>query len=335
MVEHLTSALGRRRLLRGGLALAGLSVLAGCRVESPQPSPRPARIGVLSAHAMDPSAEGTAFRAALRDLGYTEGRNLVLTFRLAGQPETLASAAAELIGQGVNVIVTVEDEATHAAKDASATVPIVMTDTREPVRAGLIASLARPGGNVTGLTSLTAELGPKRLELLRLAVPSVRRVAFLWQARTDEPPELGELQAAAQGMGLRLLPVSFRAPGNLALPLAELDGPVDGAIVLTLGSARADGARITALLNATRLPAIYDAGTFVHAGGLMSYGAKTPELFRRAATYVDKILKGTKPADLPVEQPTTFDFSINLKTARTLGLMIPESVLQQATEVIQ
>jgi putative ABC transport system substrate-binding protein len=231
--------------------------------------------------------------------------------------------------------VTVDDDATRAAKNASTTVPIVMADSRDPVRADLIASLARPGGNVTGLTSLTAELGPKRLELLRLALPSVRRVAFLWQARTDEPPDLRELQPAAEGMGVQLLPVSFRAFGNVALPLAGLEGSVDGIIVLTLGSARADAARITALLNVTRLPAIYDAGTFVHADGLMAYGANTPELFRRAATYVDKILRGTRPADLPVEQPTTFDFVINLKTAQAIGLTIPPSVLQQATEIIQ
>ena len=328
-------ARGRRRFLRGSLALAGASLLAGCGVVPPQPSPRSAKIGVFSDSALDPSPEGTAFSAALRDLGYVEGRNLALAFRFAGQPTTLASDAAALIAQGVDVIVTVDDEATRAVRDASAAVPIVMADSRDPVRAGLIASLGRPGGNVTGVTSLMAVLGSKRLELLRAVAPGVSRVAFLWAAHTGDLPDLREVEAAAQGMGVQLVPVIVTATRNMALPLAGLSVPVDGMIVFTVASARADATRIVASLNATRLPAIYDAGSFAHAGGLMAYGANTPELFRRAATYVDKILRGAKPAELPVEQPTTLDFVINPKAAQALGLTIPQSVLQQATEVVQ
>ena len=289
---------------------------------------------MLSGHALDPSPEGAAFRVALRDLGYAEGQNLSLAFRYAGLPETLVSAAAELIGQGADVIVTVDDEATRAARDVSSTVPIVMADSRDPVRAGLIASLARPGGNVTGLTSLTAALGPKRLELLHEAAPGASQIAFLWHTRTGDSPDLREMQAAADRMGVQLIPVISEVL-NMALPLTGLPAPVDGVIVSTLGSARADAARVAASVNTMRLPAIYDAGSFPQAGGLMAYGANTPALFRRATTYVDRILKGAKPADLPVEQPTTFDFVINRKAAQELGLTLPESVLQQATEVIQ
>jgi putative ABC transport system substrate-binding protein len=325
----------RRRFLRGGLGLAGLGLLAGCGVVPSQPLPRSAKIGVLSTLALDPSPEGTAFREALRDLGYAQGRNLALAFRSAGQPETLASAAAELIGQGVDVMVAVDDEATRAARDASDTVPIVMADSRDPLGAGLIASLGRPGGNVTGLASLTVALGPKRLELLRAAAPGVSRVAFLWWARTGGLPDMRDLQTAAQAMGVQVIPVIERSATDAALSLVGLHDPVDGIIMLSLASARSGAARIAASLDAMHLPAIYDAGSFAHAGGLMAYGADTPGLFRRAATYVDKILKGAKPADLPVEQPTTFDLVINLKTAQTLGLTIPVSVLQQATEVIQ
>jgi len=325
----------RRQLLRGGLALAGMGLLAGCGALPSQPSPRSAKVGVLSTNALDPSPEGTAFREALRDLGYVEGQNLTLSFRLAGQPEPLRSAATDLIGQGVGVIVTVEDEATRAARDASDAVPIVMADSRDPVRAGLIASLGRPGGNVTGLTSLTVDLGPKRLELLRAAAPGIARVAFLWSARTGGLPDVHELQAAARGMGVEVIPVLERNATTIGMSLGGLDARVDGMIVFTFASARPDAARIVAALNRTRLPAIYDAGSFARAGGLMAYGASTPELFRRAAAYVDRILKGAKPAELPVEQPTTFDLIVNLRTAQALGLTIPQSVLQQATEVIQ
>lgn len=325
----------RRRLLRGGLGLGGLVLLAGCAAPPPRTPPRPARVGMLSSNGLDPSPEGTAFREALRDLGYVEGQNLTLSFRLAGLPETLRSAATDLIGQGVGVIVTVEDEATLAARDASDAVPIVMADSRDPVRAGLIASLGRPGGNVTGLTSLTVDLGAKRLELLRAAAPGVARVAFLWVARTGGLPDVQDLQAAARGMGVEVIPVLERSATTIGLALGGLDAQVDGIIVFTLASGRSDAARIAASLNRTRLPTIYDAGSFARAGGLMAYGASTPEMFRRAAGYVDRILKGAKPAELPVEQPTKFDFVVNLRTAQALGLAIPPSVLDQATEVIQ
>jgi putative ABC transport system substrate-binding protein len=327
-------ARGRRQFLQRTLALAGTSLLAGCRAVPP-PSSRSVKIGVLSIQAIDPSPEGTAFRAALRELGYAEGQNLALVFRRAGLPETLTSTAAELVGQGVDVIVTMDDEATQAARHASDTVPIVMVDSIDPVHTGLIASLGRPGSNITGLTSLAAALGPKRLELLRALTPGVSRVAFLWWARTGEPPDLRVLRAAAQGMGVQIVPVIDRNTTNMTLALAGLANPVEGIIVLTLASARADAARLVASLNETRLPAIYDGGSFARAGGLLAYGANTPELFRRSAGYVDKILKGAKPAELPVEQPTKFDLIVNLKAASALGLTVPASILQQATEIIQ
>jgi putative tryptophan/tyrosine transport system substrate-binding protein len=324
---------GRRHFLWGSLGVAGLALLAGRGAVSPRPALRSARIGVVLGNSLDPSPEGVAFRDALKDLGYVEGQNLALTFRLAGQPAAVARAAAELIDQGVDVIVTVEDEATRAVMSASDRVPIVMADSRDPIGSGLIASLARPGGNVTGLTSLAAALTPKHLELLRTAAPGVSRVALLWHARSTGLPDLSAVQSAAQTMGVQLAPMLVRSTMNVEI--AGLGPSVDGIIVLPLTSARPDALRVATAVNATRLPAIYDAGAFARAGGLLAYGANSPALFRRAAFYVDRILKGAKPADLPVEQPTTFDFVVNLKTAQTLGITLPATVLQQATEIIQ
>jgi putative tryptophan/tyrosine transport system substrate-binding protein len=322
----------RRRFLRSGLALVGSSLLAGCAPPAPT---RYIRIGVLSGNAIDPSPEGTALRAALRDLGYIDGRNLSLTFRTARLPETLARESTGLVRQGVDAIVTVDDEATRAARDASQTIPVVMADSSDPVRSGLIASLRRPGGNVTGVTSLTATLASKRLELLRAATPGISRVALLWVAPTGGPPDLRDVQAAAHGMGVQIIPVVARSTTNVASPLRELSHPVDAVIVFTLPSIRTDAVRVAAMLGATGLPTIYDAGSFAHAGGLMAYGASSPHLFRRAAVYVDKIVKGARPADLPVELPTTFDCVVNFKTARDLGLTIPPSVLLQLTDSVQ
>jgi putative ABC transport system substrate-binding protein len=329
----------RREFMQGALALAGFSLLSGCGMlppGTPQP-PKVARIGVLGALTFEPSAESAAFRQALRDLGYSEGQNLAIMARFGASPEGLANNAAELVGLNVDAIVAYEDGAIRAAQDATATTPIVMADSSDPVRDGLIASLARPARNVTGLTSLAGPLRAKRLEILKHTVPGLARVAVVWVSDSEQAPDLRELQEAASALGVQLSFLTARRPDLLGSSFADtIQGPVDGLIMLADSSTRAGFSRSFANFAAEkRLPAIYEARGLAQDGGLMAYGPNLPEQFRRSASYVDRILKGAKPADLPVEQPTRFDFVVNLKTAQTLGLTIPESVLQQATEIIQ
>jgi ABC-type uncharacterized transport system substrate-binding protein len=281
-----------------------------------------------------------AFRQGLRDLGYIEGQNLVIEYRYAeGTPERLPDLAAELVRLPVEVIVAGGRNTIRAAQDATRTIPIVMAGTGDAVAFGFVASLARPGGNITGLSDLGAELPAKRLELLKEIVPQSARIAVLTNpAGPLHVSWMPNLTAAAQTLGVQLHVVEVRQAEELASAFAALaQARADALLVvsdpLLLNRQRA---RIVADLAAQhRLPAMYDWREYVDAGLLMSYGPSQLDMQRRTAVYVDKILKGAKPADLPVEQPTTFELVLNLKTAKELGLTIPPTLLLQATEVIR
>ncbi len=336
-MAHLHGRLNRRQFLRGSLALASLGLLSGCGMlpsQGQQPAKVP-RIGYLGNGFPGGSTE-EAFLEGLRDLGYVEAQNIGIEWRFAeGRDERLPELAAELIGLPVDLILAAGPAATLAAKNAPTTLPIVMCFGGDPIGLGLIASLARPGGNVTGLAALTSELGAKRLELFAEALPGVSRVAALWDA-TAGPAARASLDTAARSLKLQLQPLDVRGPD-------DFDGAFEAAIIgraeaLFLAETpmfTAYRRRLADLAASSRLPATAAGKEYAEAGALLTYGASFPGMYRRAATYVDKILKGAKPADLPVEQPTRFDFVINLKTARALGLTIPQSVLLQVTEAIE
>jgi putative ABC transport system substrate-binding protein len=302
-----------------------------------------ARIGYLTTSTAANPHLREAFRQGLRDLGYVEGGNLVIEYRDAeGKIERLPALAAELVALKVDVIfVGGGTRVTLAAMQATKTIPIVFTGVGDPVTSGLVTNLARPGGNVTGLSGLGPELVGKRLEQLTQAVPGVSRVAVLWLPgalgeRTDKDMLTGA-DVAARALGVRLQFVeATRDPADFDRAFSDMTSARAGALtVLPSNRFLREHKRLVDLAAKNRLPAVYTAREFVDAGGLMSYGANEPDLFRRAATYVDKILKGAKPGDLPVEQPTKFELVINLKTAKALGLTIPQSVLARADEVIQ
>jgi len=292
------------------------------------------RIGVLRPGAL-PDAELEAFLQGLRELGYIEGKNIIIEPRFAeGRVDRFRDLVAELIQLKVDIIVTPGALQIRAAKEATSTIPIVMVNVGNPVGSGLVASLARPGGNVTGLTTITADLRGKRLELLKEAVPKLFRVAVLWNP--DAPGGREETEIAAPLLGLKLQLLEVRGP-------EDLDGAFRAAarersqalVVLRNPVALNERKRIADLAIKSRLPAMYDEREFVESGGLMSYGTNIADLNRRAAFYVDKILKGTKPADLPVEQPKKFELVINLQTAKQIGLTIPPNVLARADRVIR
>jgi putative tryptophan/tyrosine transport system substrate-binding protein len=322
------------------LTLAVSLVMAALAAETPPP-PTGHRIGWLRVGFPDgePDPREEAFRQGLHDLGYVEGRNLILEGRDAeGSVERLPELAAELVRLRVEVLVARGAPAVRAAQHATRTIPIVMAGTSDAVELGFVASLARPGGNITGVSWLGAELPGKRLELLQELVPQRARIAVL--ANPANPyygSTMHNLTEAARALGLHLHVVEVRQadevdPAFAALPQARADAllVMEDALVLSTGL----GGRLAALAAASRLPAMYGWREVVAAGGLMSYGPSFRDIHRRAAVYVDKILKGAKPADLPVEQPTTFELVINLKTAQALGLTMPPSLLFQATEVI-
>ena len=304
-----------------------------------QPTAKIARIGYL---AIDQAASPhlrEAFLQELRDLGYVEGRNLVIEYRSAeGKSEQLPALAAELVALKVDVIVAPSTVAALAAKQATRTLPIVSVAI--PVTSGLVTSLARPGGNVTGLSFFSPELVGKCLEQLKLAVPAVSRVAALWQpggqGESTEKDMLKAAEVAARALGVRLQFVEARGPENFDRAFSEMTRARAGALtVLPSNMFISERRRLVDLAAKNRLPAVYPWREFVDAGGLMSYGLNVADLFRRAATYVDKILKGAKPADLPVEQPTKFELVINLKTAKVLGLTIPQPLQQRADQMIE
>jgi ABC-type uncharacterized transport system substrate-binding protein len=299
------------------------------------------RIGWLSAGPppSTPTAQMQAFQQGLRDLGYVEGQNLAIEYRYGeGKAERLREVAAELVQLPVDVIVTVGASGTRGAQHATRTIPIVMTGNYDPVGQGFVASLAHPGGNITGLSFQGTELPGKRLEILKETVPQSRRIAVLANpASPGYAPLLHNLTVAAEALKLSLHVVEVDRAEALddafaAMTRAGVDALVVFAEPQVITPQRG---RIAALAATSRLPAMYDNKTYVEAGGLMSYGAHLPDIYRRAVTYVDKILKGAKPADLPVEQPTKFELVINLKTAQALEITMPPSLLLLADEVIQ
>jgi putative ABC transport system substrate-binding protein len=319
------------------LALGGLFNPVAAEAQQAAKIPR---IGYLGSNlAASPLTE--AFLQGLRDLGYVEGRNLVIEYRSAeGKLERLPALAAELVALKVDVIVASTTRPALAAKQATRTLPIVFAAAGDPVTSGLVTSLARPGGNVTGLSSLFPELVGKCLELLKQAVPGVSRVAVLWQpgasGERTEKDLLKEAEVAARALGVRLQVVEARGPADVDRAFSEMTRARAGALtVLTSVMFTIERRRLVDLAAKNRLPAVYPQREFVDAGGLMAYGPNSADLFRRAATYVDRILKGAKPGDLPVEQPTKFELVINLKTAKALGLTIPQSVLGRANHVVE
>jgi putative ABC transport system substrate-binding protein len=300
-----------------------------------------ARIGYLAANLTVSLHMTEAFRQGLRDLGYVDGRSVVIEYRDAeGKYDRLPARAAELVALKVDVIVAADTPAALAAKQATRTLPIVFIGAGDPVTIGLVTSLARPGGNVTGLSLLAPELVGKRLELLKQAVPGVGRVAALWQpgfvGERTEKDMLKEVEVAARALGVRLQFVGARGPADFDRAFSDMTRARADALTV-LGSAMFanERRRVVDLAAKNRLPGVYGFREYVDAGGLMAYGPNVADLFQRAATYADKILKGAKPGDLPVEQPTKFELVLNLKTAKALGLTIPQSVLVRADQVIE
>ena len=300
------------------------------------------RVGSLNTHASSDPQIQTAldvFRQALRELGYVQGQSIAIEYQWGeGKSERLPDLAAELVRLKVDVIVTWGGvPSAQAAQRATTSIPIIMTAVADPVAAGLVDNLARPGGNITGPAAISHELVGKELELLRELVPKVSRVAVLWNpVNPGNVHQLRAAEAAARVMGVRLQPVEARDPGEIDRAFAAMARERAGALLVALDQVFYDQRhRIADLAAKNRLPAVYGLRPFAEAGGLMTYGATRSYFPRRAAAYVDKILKGAKPADLPVEQPTSFELVINLKTAKALGLTIPPALLTRADQVIE
>lgn len=328
----------RRQFLQCSLALAGISLLSGCE-KSPSPATVP-RIGFLAVG----SRGGRAFLIngflqGLRELGYVEGQNIVIEYRFSeDRDDRLPELAAELVNLKVRLIVASGTPASFAARQATSTIPIVMGGiAANPVDTGLVASLARPGGNITGMSMMASQLGGKRLELLKAIVPGLERVAVFWNPPNPAyGPILKDLEEAAPTLGLKLQRLEVRVPEDFEGAFKAATRQRAGALIAP-GDPLVSNRRKTVadLALKYRLPATMDIKEFAEDGGLLSLGVDLVDSYRRAATHVDKILKGANPADLPMEQPTKFDLVVNLKTARALGLAIPQSILVQATRVIQ
>src|SRR5882724_4905663 len=302
----------------------------GAIAEAQQPV-KITRIGYLDAVSLSVNAARVeAFRQSLRKLGYVEGKNIFIEWRSAdGKLDRLPALAAELVHLKVDIIVTGGRSATRAAKEATSTIPIVMTQDSDPVANGFVASLARPGGNITGLSTLAPELSGKQLELMKETIPKLSRVAVFGSSTSPgNAQSLREVELAARAFKVQLQYLDVLDPKDIETAFrAASNGRADGVLVLNSPVFASRQTQVVDLAVKGRLPAIYWRSDFVEAGGLMSYGASQNHLDRRAAAYVDKILKGTKPADLPVEQPTKFELVINLKTAKQIGVTIPQKVL--------
>ncbi len=320
------------------ITLASVILLSVCRAEAQQPTKIP-RIGYLtgvSLSADSPRVEG--FRQGLRELGYVEGKNIIIEYRYAdGKFDRLPALAAELVRLKVDMIVTAGATNTRAAKEATTTIPIVMAQDPDPVGSGFVASLARPGGNITGLSSLTADLSGKRLELLKEILPKLSRLAVLGtSASPGMAQQLRETERAAGAFGMQFQFLDILDPKDIGAEFrAATKWRADAVLVLRGPVLTSQRTQVVELAVKSRLPATYPETEYVEAGGLMSYGVSNIDLFRRAAYYVDRILKGAKPADLPVEQPTKFELIINLKAAKQIGLTIPPNVLARANKVIR
>jgi putative ABC transport system substrate-binding protein len=304
--------------------------------QQPKKIPRIGFLGASSPSAI--SARLEAFRQGLRELGYVEGKNIVIEYRYAeGKLDRLSALAVELVRLGVDVIVLAGPASIRPAKEATNTIPIVMANDADPVGSGVVASLARPGGNITGLSNLAPEISGKRLELLKEIVPRLSRLAILGTSTTSGTAQvLKEMEPAAGVFKVQLQYLDVLSPKDIETVFREArKGRADAVLVLQGGVFNSQRKQIVDLAVRSRLPAIYHAPEWVEDGGLMSYGVSVTDLYRRAATFVDKILKGAKPADLPVEQPTKFEFIINLKAAKQIGLAIPPNVLVRADKVIK
>jgi putative ABC transport system substrate-binding protein len=328
--------MGRRAFIVSALGLCAVPLVA-----SAQHAGKVARIGMLLPNSPESVARSpriAAFLKGLHDLGWIEGQNLAIEWRFAeGQVGRLAELAADLARIRVDAIVTAAAPSALAAQGATRTIPIVVLDPGDPVGLGLVASLARPGGNITGVSSIAPELAAKRLALLKEAVPAIVRVAVLSNAAIP-PAEIAmrELEAAAKVLGVQIQSVPIQGVKGIEQAFAEVARQhADGIVVFPDPLTFSNEVAITGFALKTRIPALYGAMEFVQAGGLMSYGPSYQEMFRRGANYVDRILKGAKPGDLPIEQPTRFEFVLNLKTAKALGLTIPQSVLLRADRVIE
>jgi putative tryptophan/tyrosine transport system substrate-binding protein len=322
----------------GLIAIALTFAFGGAVAQAQQPAGIH-RIGILIAvsESVFP-ARVEAFRQRLRQLGYVEGKNILIEYRYAeGKSERLPDLVAELVRLKVDIIVTIGPNATLAAKKASGTIPIVIASAADPVGSGLVSSLAQPGGNITGLSLMAPDLDGKRLELLKEAFPKVARVALLWNPSGSRGNlALTDMEAAAKALGLKLLSLEVRSLDDFDSAFARAKKERAQALITTTGGLiNTQQRRVLDFAAKNRLPAIYHYSEFVEAGGLMSYGPNNADVFRRAADFVDKILKGTKPADMPVEQPTKFEFLVNLKTAKQIGLTIPQKVLARADRVIR
>jgi putative tryptophan/tyrosine transport system substrate-binding protein len=322
----------------GLFAVVVALMMCGARAAAQQPA-RIHRIGILSTNSGSVfSARVEAFRQRLREHGYVEGKNIAIEYRYAdGKRERLPDLAAEMARLKVDVIVTTGAVPVLAAKKASPTIPIVFASSSDPVRSGLVSSLAQPGGTITGLSQMAPDLDGKRLELLKEAFPKIVRVAFLWQAGGIRGNlELTDMEAAAKVLGIKLQSLPVRSLGDLESAFARAKREGAHALITTTGALIVTQQRqVLDFAVKNRLPAMYPESEWVEAGGLMSYGSDNTDLWWRAADFVDKILKGTKPADMPVEQATKFEFVVNMNAAKQSGLTIPQKVLARADRVIR
>ena len=328
----------RKPILRVALCAMALAFCSSAEAQESGKIPRIGYVRVVGVPSI-PGPNVEAFRQGLKDLGYVEGKNILIEFRYAeGKRDRVPSLVAELVQLKVDVLISGDDPAIRAAKQATKTIPIVMVINQDPVATGLVDSLARPGGNITGISRLTRELSGKRLELLTEVVPGMARVGILWDSSSEGSKiSFKEYQAAARDLKIQLRSLEVRGPDP------DLDGAFQSAVkgrasaLVAVGGGLLNGHRkqIANYAIKHRLPSMYDSSLWIEPGGLISYSSNDAESYRRAAWIVDKILKGTKPADIPVEQPTKFELVINLKTAKALNLTIPQSVLFRADKVIK
>jgi putative tryptophan/tyrosine transport system substrate-binding protein len=330
----------RRQNLKWAGVVGILILILGCvgmaLAQQPTKIPRIAFLGTASASVVATRVE--AFREGLRELGYVEGKNIVMEYRFGeGKSNEVTNLAVELARSKVDVIVTAGAAGTRSAKEATVTIPIVMGNEGDPVGSGFVASLARPGGNITGMSTLSPEISGKQLEILKDIVPKLSRVATLGNLTTPGNAQaLKEIELASGALGVQVQYLEVKVPADIEVAFRSASkGRADAVIALPNPVATFDRKQVVKLAVTSRIPAIYHTIEFVEDGGLMTYSVSIADLFRRAATYVDKILKGAKPADLPVEQPKKFEFIINLKAAKQIGLTIPPNVLARADKVIK
>ena len=320
------------------MALVSGSLLAAPLAAGAQQPAKLPTIGFLGSGTAAAQSQWTAaFVQRLRELGWSEGRNVAIEYRWAeGRSERFLEVAAEFVRLKVDVILTHNTPPALAAKQATSVIPIVFATAGDPVGSGIVASLARPGGNVTGLSSQAPDTAGKKLELLRDLIPGLLRLAILADVGNPYAAlDVGEVRRAARTLGLEVATFEIRLAGDIDPAFQALKGHAQALYVLAVPLLFANRVRINTLALAARLPTMHGVREYVEAGGLMSYGPNWPEMWRRAADFIDKILRGAKPGDLPVQQPTKFELVINLKTAKALGLTIPPSLLQRADEVIQ